>query len=92
MAPGPDDRHGEGSPVLHFEIVKTESVGKWHARIRGNNGKIVFASQLYKARESAVRAIEDVRENAEDAKTKTPDIVTYDEEDETRRLRKKMKP
>jgi uncharacterized protein YegP (UPF0339 family) len=77
--------------MLHFEIVKTESVGKWHARIRGDNEKIIFATQLYPSRESAVRAIKDVQRNAADAITK-PDIVKPDEDQETRRLRKKMKP
>jgi uncharacterized protein YegP (UPF0339 family) len=82
----------EGEALLHFEILRTESVGKWHARIRGNNGKIIFATQLYKSRESAVLAIDDVKKNAEDAETKEPDIVTLHEDDETRRLRKKLKP
>jgi uncharacterized protein YegP (UPF0339 family) len=77
--------------VLRFEIVENTEIGKWHARIRSDNNKIVFATQLYKEKQSAIDACKDVKLDADAADIKELP-AKHGEDEETRRLRKKMKP
>jgi len=51
---------------MYFEIVKT-SAG-WHARIKGGNNEIVFSSQVYGAKQSAINACQMVQAGAKNAK------------------------
>ena len=46
---------------MYFEIVKTKGARKWHARIMGDNNRIVFWTQDYTSKESARHACEIVK-------------------------------
>lgn len=41
---------------MYFQIVKNKRTGRWHARIRGGNHEIVFSTQTYGDRASALNA------------------------------------
>lgn len=47
---------------MYFQVVKTAA--GYHARIRGANHEIVFSTQVYSARASAVNAITMVKTGA----------------------------
>ena len=47
---------------MYFEIVRTNN--GYHARIRGGNNEIMFSSQVYPRRESAIHACEVVQKLA----------------------------
>lgn len=55
---------------MYFEVVtkKTTNGTHYHARIKGGNGEIVFASQNYVAKQSAIHACEVVKAGAASAK------------------------
>lgn len=40
-----------------FEIVRTDAVVPWHARLRAANGKILFTSENYWRRRDALTAV-----------------------------------
>jgi uncharacterized protein YegP (UPF0339 family) len=52
---------------MYFEIVKTKGVKKWHARIRGDNNRIVFWTQNYYSKADAKHACEIVQSGARSA-------------------------
>lgn len=41
---------------MYFQLVKNTRTGRWHARIRGANHEIVFSTQTYERRASALNA------------------------------------
>lgn len=41
-----------------FEIVRTDAPEPWHARFRAANGQIVWTSETYRQKASAVRALD----------------------------------
>jgi uncharacterized protein YegP (UPF0339 family) len=51
---------------MRFEVVtkRTTNGTRYHARIKGGNGEIIFSSQVYAAKESAKHACEVVKRNA----------------------------
>ena len=49
---------------MYFQIVKNKRTGRWHSRIRGDNHEIVFSSQTYGSKASAVNACEMVKSGA----------------------------
>jgi uncharacterized protein YegP (UPF0339 family) len=51
---------------MYFEIVKTNA--GWHARIKGANHEIVFATQVYTSRQTAINACNLVKAGAASAK------------------------
>lgn len=55
---------------MYFQVVKkkTASGTHYHARIRGDNHEIVFSSQTYYAKSSAIHACEVVKGGAAGAK------------------------
>jgi len=55
---------------MHFEVVtkKTTNGTRYHARIKGGNGEIIFSSQNYSAKQSATHACEVVQAQAGTAK------------------------
>jgi uncharacterized protein YegP (UPF0339 family) len=53
---------------MYFQLVKNKRTGRWHARIRGNNHEIVFSSQVYHSKESAINACAMVQRGAGAAK------------------------
>jgi uncharacterized protein YegP (UPF0339 family) len=56
---------------MYFEIVKTKGESQWHARIRGDNNRIVFWTQDYDTKAAARHACEIVQ--AEAASAAIPD-------------------
>jgi uncharacterized protein YegP (UPF0339 family) len=54
---------------MYFQLVKNNRTGRWHARIRGDNHEIVFSTQTYDAKSSAVNAVAMVQSGAATAKT-----------------------
>jgi uncharacterized protein YegP (UPF0339 family) len=50
---------------MYFQVVETTA--GYHARIRGDNHEIVFSSQVYGARSSAINAITMVQTGASTA-------------------------
>ena len=54
---------------MKFEVVTRRSGTSthYHARIKGDNGEIIFSSQTYTAKASAKHACETVKANAGDA-------------------------
>jgi uncharacterized protein YegP (UPF0339 family) len=52
---------------MYFQLVKNTRTGRWHARIRGANHEIVFSSQTYGSRSSAVNACSMVQLGASSA-------------------------
>jgi uncharacterized protein YegP (UPF0339 family) len=55
---------------MHFEAVTKTNTTPTHylARIRGGNGEIIFSSQKYTTKQSAIHACEIVKANAASAK------------------------
>ncbi|PZQ81682.1 MAG: DUF1508 domain-containing protein [Ancylobacter novellus] len=51
-----------------FEIYK-DKAGEFRFRFKASNGETMFVSEGYKAKASAVSAIESIKKNAPDAKT-----------------------
>jgi hypothetical protein len=41
---------------MYFQIVKNNRTGRWHARIRGANHEIVFSTQTYDSKASAINS------------------------------------
>lgn len=52
--------------MAKFEVYKDKK-GETRFRYRANNGEIMFSSEGYKARASAMKAIESIKKNAPDA-------------------------
>jgi len=50
-------------PFMYFEILAAAG-GGWFARIRGGNNEIMFSSQVYTTKQSAIHACEVVKANA----------------------------
>ena len=48
---------------MYFEVLPA-SGGGWFARIRGGNNEIMFSSQVYTAKQSAIHACEVVKASA----------------------------
>jgi uncharacterized protein YegP (UPF0339 family) len=48
---------------MYFEVL-VASNGGWFARIRGGNNEIMFSSQVYTTKASAIHACEVVKSNA----------------------------
>ena len=53
---------------MYFQIIKNKRTGRWHARISGNNHEIVFSTQTYDSRSSALNACALVQRGAASAK------------------------
>lgn len=53
--------------MAKFEIYK-DKAGEFRFRFKASNGETLFASEGYKAKASAVAAIESIKKNAPDAK------------------------
>jgi uncharacterized protein YegP (UPF0339 family) len=51
---------------MYFEIVKTAA--GWHARIKGGNHEIVFVTEVYVSRQTAINACNTVQLGAGNAK------------------------
>jgi len=51
-----------------FEIYK-DKAGEFRFRFKASNGETMFVSEGYKAKASAVSAIESIKKNAPEAKT-----------------------
>jgi uncharacterized protein YegP (UPF0339 family) len=54
-------------PTMYFEILAAAG-GGWFARIKGGNNEIMFSSQVYTTKQSAIHACEVVKANAATAK------------------------
>ncbi len=52
---------------MYFQIVKNTRTGRWHARIRGANHEIVFSTQTYGSRATALNACTMVQGGASSA-------------------------
>lgn len=50
-----------------FEVYK-DKAGEYRFRFKASNGEVMFASEGYKAKASALSAIESIRKNATGAK------------------------
>lgn len=50
-----------------FEVYK-DKAGEFRFRYKASNGETMFASEGYKAKASALAAIESIKKNASDAK------------------------
>jgi uncharacterized protein YegP (UPF0339 family) len=57
--------------VSKFELYKDKK-GETRFRFRANNGEIMFSSEGYKARASAVKAIESLKKNVASATVEEP--------------------
>jgi hypothetical protein len=49
-----------------FEVYE-DKAGEYRFRFRASNGEIMFGSEGYKAKASAINAIESIKKNAPDA-------------------------
>jgi len=49
-----------------FQVFK-DKAGEYRFRFRASNGEIMFASEGYKAKASAISAIESIKKNAPEA-------------------------
>jgi uncharacterized protein YegP (UPF0339 family) len=58
---------GTGGPMHTFEVYK-DKAGEYRFRFKASNGEVMFASEGYKAKASALSAIESIRKNATGAK------------------------
>lgn len=54
--------------MYKFEVYK-DKAGEFRFRFRAPNGEVMFGSEGYKAKASALAAIESVKKNAPDATT-----------------------
>ncbi len=54
--------------MYKFEVFKDKK-GEFRFRFRASNGEIMFSSESYKAKASAVSAIESIKKNAPGATT-----------------------
>jgi uncharacterized protein YegP (UPF0339 family) len=43
--------------TARFEVVRSDAPQPWHARFRAANGRIVWATETYAKRDSAINAI-----------------------------------
>lgn len=57
-----------------FEVYKDKK-GETRFRYRANNGEIVFSSEGYKAKASAMKSIESIKKNVADAKVEEIDTA-----------------
>lgn len=53
--------------MARFELYK-DKAGEYRFRYKASNGETMFVSEGYKAKASAVKAIESIQKNAADAK------------------------
>jgi uncharacterized protein YegP (UPF0339 family) len=56
----------EGIAMHRFEIYKDKK-GETRFRFRAGNGEIMFSSEGYKSKSSAVKAVESIKKNAPEA-------------------------
>lgn len=54
--------------MYKFEVYK-DKAGQFRFRFRASNGEVMFSSEGYAAKASALSAIESIKKNAPEAKT-----------------------
>jgi len=62
-----DNGYYEGEGMAGKFVLEKGSTGKFHFNLHAANGQVIATSQHYESKESALKGIESVRQNAADA-------------------------
>lgn len=61
--------------MYKFEVYK-DKAGEFRFRFRASNGEAMFSSEGYKAKASAMKAIESIKKNAPEAAVEDQTVAT----------------